>query len=175
MGISPSITAQPAAIASLRPATADAGGGKSASGLLQLDSLDAGSSFALMQAGLAHTSSTELPKALAARLSVESVDGIALDHIPFVGDAAVLIDDLPAPAPVVQKPADQAPASEAQAPLPVKAEQEIKDPISPDSKLAQAAAQGYLAGREVVGQIAQQTLAPPKPSRQATVSPPAKL
>lgn len=175
MGIPPSITAQHSAYASLRPAAADAGGAKSASGVSELDSFDAGSSFALMQAGLAHTSSTELPKALAARLSVESVDGIALDHIPFVGDAAVLIDDLPAPAPVVQKPADQAPASEAQAPLPVKAEQEIKDPISPDSKLAQAAAQGYLAGREVVGQIAQQTQAPPQPSRQASVSPPAKL
>ena len=109
-------------------------------------------------------------------MSVESVDGIELDHIPFVGDAAVLIDDLPAPkAPEDIPPATAAkPQAEAEAEGPPKPEEEIKDPVSPDSKLAQAAAQADLMGREVAGQApAAQPLI--SADQQATVAPPAKV
>jgi hypothetical protein len=167
MGIPSSIAASLAAATQLRPVATEA----AAKPTLALPEHDRGhTSLPMMQASMAHTSATELPKALAARLSVESVDGIALDHIPFVGDAAVLIDDLPAPEPP-QAELEPAPEAEPEKSVPAKAEEEIKDPISPDSKLAQAATQGYLAGREVVGQPAPQ---PPQPEqKQAAVAPPA--
>ena len=171
MGISPSIAAPPGGYAAVRPASADVG--KPAL-VADFANSSARSDFPTRQAGLAHTSTTELPKALAARMSVESVDGIELDHIPFVGDAAVLIDDLPAPkAPEDIPPATAAkPQSEAEGPP--KPEEEIKDPVSPDSKLAQAAAQAYLMGREVAGQAptAQPLISA---DQQATVAPPAKV
>lgn len=175
MGISPSIAAPPGGYAAVRPASADVG--KPAL-VADFANSSARSDFPTRQAGLAHTSTTELPKALAARMSVESVDGIELDHIPFVGDAAVLIDDLPAP----KAPEDIPPATaakpqaeaEAEAEGPPKPEEEIKDPVSPDSKLAQAAAQAYLMGREVAGQAptAQPLISA---DQQATVAPPAKV
>ncbi len=169
MGISPSIAAPPGGYAAVRPASADVG--KPAL-VADFANSSARSDFPTRQAGLAHTSTTELPKALAVRMSVESVDGIELDHIPFVGDAAVLIDDLPAP----KAPEDIPPATAAkpQAEGPPKPEEEIKDPVSPDSKLAQAAAQAYLMGREVAGQApAAQPLI--SADQQATVAPPAKV
>ncbi|WP_395005617.1 hypothetical protein [Cypionkella sp.] len=167
MGIPSSIVASHGAAAVGRPLSTEG----LAKPTLVLPERDRGQeSLPMMQASLAHTSANELPKALAARLSVESVDGISLDHIPFVGDAAVLIDDLPAPEPP-QAQIEQAPEAEPEKSVPAKAEEAIKDPISPDSKLAQAATQGYLAGREVVGQPAPQ---PPQPEqKQAAVAPPA--
>lgn len=171
MGISPSIAAPPGGYAAVRPASADVG--KPAL-VADFANSSARSDFPTRQAGLAHTSTTELPKALAARMSVESVDGIELDHIPFVGDAAVLIDDLPAPKAPEDIPPATAAKPQAEAEGPPKPEEEIKDPVSPDSKLAQAAAQAYLMGREVAGQApAAQPLI--SADQQVTVAPPAKV
>jgi hypothetical protein len=78
----------------------------------------------------------ELPQETAARLLLESSEGIVLDNIPFTNDGAILLDDLP---------------------LPEKPFPEAKSPPEPDPKpgaaepdLSQRAARIYLADREAV-------------------------
>lgn len=83
----------------------------------------------------------EAPKPAA--LPPNDVDGIVLDHIPFLFDDANLLDDLPRPEPLPapkQKPEVEAKPAEAK-------QIEAKQPDTAE-KLHQTAERGYLASRD---------------------------
>ncbi len=74
----------------------------------------------------------ERSQSTAAKLMVETVDGIELDNIPFTNDGAVLLDDLPVPEKPTSEPTHSAP--------------QPAETAKPD--LSQRATRGYLASRE---------------------------
>lgn len=94
----------------------------------------------------------EMPQATAARLLVQTAQGIELDNIPFFDDGAVLLDDLPMP--------DKQTLA--------LAEPEADPKPQPTQDLAQVAARGYLASREAAAPPApietDTTEVPPEPA-----------
>jgi hypothetical protein len=116
-----------------------------------------------VQAKIASASlAPELSQSTAARLMVETVDGIELDNIPFTNDAAVLLDDLPIP----EKPGP-APEAAPQEPEPQQPEAGKTTPQPAEtamSDLSHLAVRGYLTSREAAVSPASAQFTPPDPS-----------
>jgi hypothetical protein len=80
-------------------------------------------------------------------------NGVELDHIPYTGDEAILLDDLPRAEPVEPKAKSHATASSEM--LPTRAEMQITTETEnadlPDAALSESATRAYLAERSIAG------------------------
>jgi|GEM_PF-2725980 len=80
-------------------------------------------------------------------------NGVELDHIPYTGDEAILLDDLPRAEPVEPKAKSDATASSEM--LPTRAEMQISTETEnadlPDAALSESATRAYLAERSIAG------------------------
>lgn len=91
-------------------------------------------------------------------------NGIELDHIPYTGDEAILLDDLPRAEPVEPKAKSDATASSET--LPARAEiqtnTETENADLPDTALSESATRAYLAERSIAGLRPQPPVAKPE-------------
>ena len=80
-------------------------------------------------------------------------NGVELDHIPYTGDEAILLDDLPRAEPVEPKAKSDATVTSEM--LPTRAEMQISTETEnadlPDAALSESATRAYLAERSIAG------------------------